>query len=109
MRARLGIARGLLGSTSILLLDEPTRSVDPISTITVRTVVSELARRHGTAVLLATHDLHEAAAMADRVVILARERVATVVEEVTDAGTLEQLVMATAGASDALPLQPGLP
>jgi len=109
MRARLGIARGLLGSPSVLLLDEPTRSVDPISTITVRTVVGDLARRHRTAVLVATHDLHEAAAMADRVVILARGRVARVVEEVTDAGTLEQLVVATAEAGDAVPLQPGVP
>lgn len=95
MRARLGIARGLLGSPSVLLLDEPTRSVDPISTITVRTVVTNLARNHGTAVLVATHDLHEAAAMADRVVILAAGRVAQVVEGATDARSLEQFVVAS--------------
>jgi len=100
MRARLGIARGLLGSPSVLLLDEPTRSVDPISTITVRTVVTNLARNHGTAVLVATHDLHEAAAMADRVMILAAGRVAQVVEGATDARSLEQLVVASVGTED---------
>jgi len=100
MRARLGIARGLLGSPSVLLLDEPTRSVDPVSTITVRTVVTDLARTHRTAVLVATHDLHEAAAMADRVVILSKGRVAQVVEGATDAQHLEQCVVASVGVED---------
>jgi ABC-2 type transport system ATP-binding protein len=89
MRARLGLARALLGEPSVLLLDEPTRSLDPMSTISIRQLVLRLAAEESCAVLFVTHDLHEAAAVADQVAILVSGRVAAVVPGGSDAATLE--------------------
>jgi ABC-2 type transport system ATP-binding protein len=69
MYQRLGIARALIKNPSILLLDEPTRSVDPGSAQHCWTIVRELAHT-GTTVLLATHSFQEAARVADDVAIL---------------------------------------
>ena len=69
MYQRLGLARALLKKPSVLLLDEPTRSVDPASAAKFWKLVRELPAR-GTTVILATHNFQEAAAVADRVVVL---------------------------------------
>ncbi len=69
MYQRLGVARALLKRPSILLLDEPTRSLDPASTRRLRTLVTKLAEC-GTCILLATHSFEEAAEVAGRAVIL---------------------------------------
>jgi ABC-2 type transport system ATP-binding protein len=69
MYQRLGLARALLKKPSILLLDEPTRSVDPGSAAKFWKLVRDLPAR-GTTVILATHNFQEAAAVADRVVVL---------------------------------------
>lgn len=74
MRARLAVARGLLARPRVLLLDEPTRSLDVGTAATVR----ELVRDHvagGAAALLVTHSAEEAAALASRTVVLGRGRV----------------------------------
>lgn len=71
MRNRLGIARALLGDPAVLLLDEPTRSLDAVATASVRQLVGDIARKKGTTVVMATHDLEEASALADQVVVLA--------------------------------------
>lgn len=94
MRARLGIARALLGQPAVLLLDEPTRSLDPIVSIAIRRLVLDLTVERSCAVLFATHDLHEAAEIASRVVILARGRVAGRAEHPADAAALEQALLA---------------
>lgn len=69
MRVRLALARSLLADPRLLLLDEPTRSLDPAGAIDALELVSELARS-GRAVLLATHRLDEVRAYCDRVVVL---------------------------------------
>jgi ABC-2 type transport system ATP-binding protein len=89
MRSRLSIARSLIGKPQVLLLDEPTSSLDPVVAREVRTMVSGLAADHGVAVLYATHDLHEAAAIASRTMILVRGRVAGWSPAGTDAAELE--------------------
>ena len=71
MYQRLGIARALVKQPSILLLDEPTRSLDPASTARFWELLRELARS-SCAVLLATHSLNEAAAVGDTVALLYR-------------------------------------
>jgi ABC-2 type transport system ATP-binding protein len=68
MRDRLGIARALLGQPRVLLLDEPTRSLDPLSAASVQSLLSRLSL-DGAAVLCATHNLDEAAG-ASRVLVL---------------------------------------
>lgn len=97
MRARMSLARALLTMPPVLLLDEPTRSLDPLSASEFGKKVRGLASEQGRAVLFATHDLHEAAATADRIVVLARGRVQAVAPPGCDAAGLEQ-VLATAAA-----------
>jgi len=72
MKQRVAIARALLHDPPILLMDEPTRSLDPVTAQKLRDYVLEkLKRRDGKTILLATHNLREAETMADRVAILA--------------------------------------
>ena len=73
MLQRLLIARALLTRPRLLLLDEPTRSLDPISAREFRTFLrDELARDRGCAVILATHNAEEAFDLCDRVAVLDR-------------------------------------
>jgi ABC-type multidrug transport system ATPase subunit len=75
MKQRLLVARALLGRPRILLLDEPTRSLDPISARRLRAFLrEEVAERHGCTVLLATHNADEALGLCDRVGVLNRGR-----------------------------------
>jgi ABC-2 type transport system ATP-binding protein len=79
MRQRLLIARTLLGHPRVLLLDEPTRSLDPVSARQFRHFLrSELAASYGCTVLLATHNTEEALELCDRVGVLHRGRLLAV-------------------------------
>lgn len=71
MRAQLGIARALLHGPDLLVLDEPTRSLDPVAAGAVCADLRDLADE-GRAVLLASHRLDEVDAVCDRVVVLAQ-------------------------------------
>ena len=76
MRQRLLIARALLSRPQALLLDEPTRSLDPLAARAFRDFLRrEVAGRQGCAVLLATHDPDEALGLCDRIAILDKGRV----------------------------------
>ena len=76
MKARLSLARALLADPPVLLLDEPTRSLDPLLQIEIRRFMRDtLAKRLGKTLLLVTHSLAEAAAVCDRVAILHGGRV----------------------------------
>jgi ABC-2 type transport system ATP-binding protein len=75
MKQRLLIARALLARPRILLLDEPTRALDPISARRFRRFLrEEIADRQGCTVLLATHNAEEAIELCDRVGVLNRGR-----------------------------------
>lgn len=74
MRQRLILARALLGRASILLLDEPTRSMDPLVRQEFRSFLKETSKGNGRTVLLATHDLSEAEEMADTIGVLHQGR-----------------------------------
>jgi len=74
MYQRLGIARALIKNPSVLLLDEPTRSLDAASTEHFWTTIRSFARQ-GTTILLATHNFAEAAAIGDRLLLLRRGEV----------------------------------
>jgi ABC-2 type transport system ATP-binding protein len=69
MYQRLGIARALLKQPSVLLLDEPTRSLDPNAAPQFWALVRDLANR-GCTVLMATHNFDEAFAVADIIAVL---------------------------------------
>ncbi len=76
MRRRLDLAMSLLGSPSVIFLDEPTTGLDPQSRTAVWKLVKDLARS-GTTVFLTTQYLEEADRLADRIAILDRGRIVT--------------------------------
>jgi ABC-2 type transport system ATP-binding protein len=71
---KVALARALLTSPVLLLLDEPTTGLDPRSKLEVQDFVRELRAEHDTTILLCTHDLAEAESLAERVGILDRGR-----------------------------------
>ncbi len=76
MRVRLALARALLADPTILLLDEPTRGVDPIHADAVRRLLrEELVGRQGKTVVLTTNILEEAWSVCDRVAVLSQGKV----------------------------------
>jgi ABC-2 type transport system ATP-binding protein len=70
MQQKVALARALLTSPVLLLLDEPTTGLDPRAKREVQAFVGEVRREHDTTTLLCTHDMAEAEALADRVGIL---------------------------------------
>lgn len=79
MRQRLLIARALLGRPRVLLLDEPTRSLDPISARDFRRFLRQgIVEAEGCTVLLATHDADDVWELCDRVAVLERGRLLAV-------------------------------
>jgi ABC-2 type transport system ATP-binding protein len=69
LRQRVAIARALLHDPAVVLLDEPTAGLDPASARHIRDRIVEVARQ-GRAVLMSTHNLAEAEALAHRIAIL---------------------------------------
>ena len=70
MQQKVAIARALLTSPSLLLLDEPTTGLDPRSKLDVQTFIEELRANHDATIVLTTHDLAEADRLCDRISIL---------------------------------------
>lgn len=72
---RLGLARAVLHEPAILLLDEPTRSLDPLAAAEFRRLLrDDWVRRRGTTLLFASHILSEVEEIADRVILLDQGR-----------------------------------
>jgi ABC-type multidrug transport system ATPase subunit len=77
MAHRLGLARAILHEPSVLLLDEPTRSLDPLAASDFRRLLKDdLVKKHGTTLLFSSHSAAEVDEIADRVVLLEKGRVA---------------------------------
>jgi ABC-2 type transport system ATP-binding protein len=74
MQQKVALARALLTSPVLLLLDEPTTGLDPRSKLEVQDFIREVRETHDATILLCTHDLVEAEVLADRVGILDRGR-----------------------------------
>ena len=70
MQQKVALARALLTSPTLLLLDEPTTGLDPRAKLEVQAFIREVRREHDTTTLLCTHDMTEAETLADRVGIL---------------------------------------
>jgi sulfonate transport system ATP-binding protein len=90
---RVSLARALVSNPSLLLLDEPFSALDALTRIEMHQLVIELWRRHSMAVLLVTHDVDEALALADRLVVL-------------EEGRLEHSWQVTLPRSERAPSQP---
>jgi len=75
MQQKVSIARALLTSPVLLLLDEPTTGLDPRSKKDVQRFILELRDQHDATVLLTSHDMEEADALCDRLAILDKGRI----------------------------------
>lgn len=83
-RQRVAIARALAHHPSIVLLDEPFGALDAITRAELQETFQGVQRRLGVTTLLVTHDLHEAALLADRIAVLRSGRI----EQIDDARAL---------------------
>src|SRR6185295_3133179 len=83
MQQKVAVARALLTSPMLLLLDEPTTGLDPRSKLDVQEFIEELRATHDTTIVLTTHDLDEAERLCDDITIIDDGRV---VAEDTPAG-----------------------
>jgi ABC-2 type transport system ATP-binding protein len=72
MQQKVALARALLTAPVLLLLDEPTTGLDPRSKLEVQEFIREMRAVHDSTILLCTHDLGEAEALAERIGILDR-------------------------------------
>jgi sulfonate transport system ATP-binding protein len=72
---RVSLARALVAEPELLLLDEPFGALDALTRLTMRALLLDLWREHRFGVLLVTHDVDEAVALADRVLVLEEGRV----------------------------------
>ena len=104
MQQKVALARALLTSPVVLLLDEPTTGLDPRSKQEVQNFIREMRQTHDSTILLCTHDMAEAEILADRVGILDRGEL-LFLEPVADVKarfgveTLEQAFFAATGRS----------
>jgi ABC-2 type transport system ATP-binding protein len=74
-RTRVSLAKALLNAPELLLLDEPTASLDPDTADWVRTKLEDFRRARGATVLLASHNMAEVERLADRVIMLEKGRI----------------------------------
>src|SRR2546430_7921176 len=104
MQQQVPLARALLTSPVLLLLDEPTTGLDPRSKLDVQDFIREVRRTHDATILLCTHDMAEAESLADRVCLLDRGEL-LFLEPVADGKrrygvqTLEEAFFAATGRS----------
>jgi ABC-2 type transport system ATP-binding protein len=70
MQQKVAIARALLTSPTLLLLDEPTTGLDPRSKLDVQAFIEELMATHDATIVLTTHDLDEAERLCDRIAVI---------------------------------------
>ncbi len=110
MRQRLGIAQALLGSPRILLLDEPTNGLDPEGIAEMRELLRALNREHGTTILVSSHQLHELAAICNRIGVLKGGRLVAQSETAAlfGASTLYRLETSDAAAAQRILAQRGV-
>jgi len=101
---KVALARALLTSPVLLLLDEPTTGLDPRSKLEVQDFIQEIREAHDTTILLCTHDMREAEILSERVGILEQGRLLHLapVDELLGhfgADTVEEVFLAATGRS----------
>jgi ABC-2 type transport system ATP-binding protein len=104
MQQKVALARALLTSPVLLLLDEPTTGLDPRSKLEVQSFIRDLRATHDTTILLCTHDLVEAEGLAERIGILHGGRLLALAPaeqllERYDAATLEETFFTATGTA----------
>ena len=69
-RKRIGIARTLILRPDIMMYDEPTAGLDPITCLDINSLINEVQERYKTSSIIITHDLACARSVGDRIVML---------------------------------------
>jgi tungstate transport system ATP-binding protein len=72
---RVAIARAIVSEPEVLLLDEPTANLDPLSTAKIEEVINNIRHQHQTTIIMATHDMSQGQRLADRVGVLLNGRI----------------------------------
>ncbi|MEX3963706.1 ATP-binding cassette domain-containing protein [Paraburkholderia sp. EG287A] len=75
-RQRVALARALVHRPSLLLLDEPLGALDALTRLEMHALIERLWREHRFTALLVTHDVHEAVALGDRILLVEAGRIA---------------------------------
>ena len=86
-RTRVALAKALINAPSLLLLDEPTASLDPDTGDWIRSYLEEYARETGATILLASHNMHEVDRLCSDVLMMKQGQV---VDRGTPAGLVEK-------------------
>lgn len=73
--SRLNLAKATLNDPKLLLLDEPTASLDPSIALSIRERIKEYAKNNGTAVLWTSHNMREVESVCDKVIFLSKGRI----------------------------------
>jgi ABC-2 type transport system ATP-binding protein len=74
-KTRVALAKALINAPAVLLLDEPTASLDPDTADWVRSRLEDFRKHHGATVLLASHNMAEVERLCERVIIMKRGRI----------------------------------
>ena len=74
-KTRVALAKALINQPEVLLLDEPTASLDPDTADWVRQHLEDYRKAHGATILLASHNMFEVERLCDRVIIMKRGRI----------------------------------
>ncbi len=74
-RQRVALARALASRPQVLLLDEPLGALDALTRLDMQGLIERVWREHGFTAVLVTHDVEEAVALADRIIVLSHGRV----------------------------------
>ncbi len=97
MQQKIAIARGLLTTPVLLLLDEPTTGLDPRSKQDVQRFILDMRAQHDTTVFLTTHDMDEADRLCDRIAVINSGRIVALD---TPAGLKQHIGLRTGNGSN---------
>lgn len=84
MRKRVGLARAIATDPEVILWDEPTTGLDPISTQVINGLIRSMQEKLGCTSIVVTHDMASAFSVSDRIAMLAKKKIVQV-------GTVEQM------------------
>lgn len=78
MRKRVGLARAIATNPEVILWDEPTTGLDPVTTQSINAMINSMKQKLGCTSIVVTHDMMSAFEVADRIAMLARRRIVQV-------------------------------
>ena len=74
-QTRVGLAKAFINDPTLLLLDEPTASLDPSKALEIRTLIKDFAAERSVAILLTSHNMYEVEHICDRVLFLSKGKI----------------------------------